>query len=91
MASKANTYDPKALAFVKDAQNLIRTSKLKEAKSLALDMWSQFAGTTLLPLFDKHVEKSRAIVFYYIIKVISKFQDFKVLTGPLYTKISEDI
>jgi hypothetical protein len=46
---------------------------------------------TPLPVFDKHVEKSRAIVFYYIVKVISKFQDFEVLTGPLYEKMTEDI
>ena len=38
MAPKEILYDPKAVTFVKTAQNLLRTSKLKEAKTLAKDM-----------------------------------------------------
>ena len=44
------------------------------AKLVALDMFAKcFTGTPQGPVFDKHLEKSKAIVLYYITKVIAKF------------------
>ena len=77
---KQNHFHKDALDFVSEVQQSLRASEVLEAKAAALAMYVRFTQG----VYDPLNRQSRALILYYIVKVIKKFEDYHFLTHQIY-------
>jgi hypothetical protein len=81
-----NHYQAEAQEFAKSILDLLRKSEILQAKEKANGMLIKIKNEEL-----NYDGKSMALIIYYIVKVMKKFEDFHVLTHQIYPIIEDQI